>query len=77
MSRNNGCIVIKLSKPAQDLRFDLPSSGCRTIMTMHEAGAGILVLEAGKSISFDREEMISLANRHQISILGYTEEDIK
>lgn len=77
LSRNNGCIVIKLSKPSQDLRFDLPSSGCQTIMTMHEAGAGILVLEAGKSISFDREEMISLADRYDISIIGHTDEDIK
>jgi DUF1009 family protein len=77
LSRNKGCIVIKLSKPAQDLRFDLPSSGCQTIMTMHEAGAGILVLEAGKSISFDREEMIALADKYHISILGYTDEDIQ
>jgi hypothetical protein len=44
---------------------------------MHEAGAGILVLEAGKSISFDREEMISLADKYHISILGYTDEDIR
>jgi hypothetical protein len=77
LSRNKGCMVIKLSKPAQDLRFDLPSSGCQTIMTMHEAGAGILVLEAGKSISFDREEMIALADKYRISILGYTDEDIQ
>ncbi len=77
LSQNNGCIVIKLSKPSQDLRFDLPSSGSQTIMTMHEARAGILVLEAGKSISFDREEMISLADRYNISILANTDEDIK
>ncbi len=77
LSHNNGCVVIKLSKPSQDLRFDLPSSGCQTIITMHEARASILVLEAGKSISFDREEMIALADRYHISILGYTNEDIK
>ncbi|OGR12078.1 MAG: hypothetical protein A2277_01330 [Desulfobacterales bacterium RIFOXYA12_FULL_46_15] len=76
LSRNSGCIVVKLSKPFQDLRFDLPSSGSQTIRTMHEAGATVLVLEAGKSISFDREEMISLADQYHISILGYTEEDI-
>lgn len=77
LSRNHECMVIKLSKPSQDLRFDLPSSGRQTIMTMHEAGAGILVLEAGKSISFDREEMIALADQYHISILGYTDEDIQ
>ncbi len=77
LSRNSGCIVIKLSKPSQDLRFDLPSSGSQTIMTMHEAGASVLVLEADKSISFDREKMISLADQYHISILGYTDEDIR
>ena len=73
LSRKKGCVVIKRSKPIQDLRFDLPSSGVQTISTMHEAGASTLVLEAGKSIVFDREEMISLADRYQISIVGYTD----
>lgn len=77
LSRKNGCVVIKLSKPTQDLRFDLPSSGIQTIQTMHEAGASVLVLEAGKSISFDREEMIFLADQYQMSILGFTQEDIQ
>ena len=76
LSHRNGAVVIKLSKPTQDLRFDLPSSGCQTIETMHEAGATILVLEAEKSISFYREEMITLANKYNISILGYTDDDI-
>ena len=76
MSHQNGAVVIKLSKPTQDLRFDLPSSGCGTIETMHEFGAGVLVLEAEKSLSFDREEMISLANKYNISVLAYTDDDI-
>ncbi|MBU1340774.1 MAG: UDP-2,3-diacylglucosamine diphosphatase LpxI [Proteobacteria bacterium] len=76
LSHHNGAVVIKLSKPSQDLRFDLPSSGCETIETMHESGASILVLEAEKSIAFDRKEMIALANKYNISILGYTEDDI-
>ncbi|OGR32773.1 MAG: hypothetical protein A3J80_13230 [Desulfobacula sp. RIFOXYB2_FULL_45_6] len=77
LSHQKGCIVIKRCKPSQDLRFDLPSSGCQTIITMHEAGATTLVLEAGKSITFDREDMISLADQYHISILGYTDEDIR
>lgn len=76
LSHQNGAVVVKLSKPAQDLRFDLPSSGCQTIETMIESGAGVLVLEAEKSIAFDREEMIILADKHHISILGYTDDDI-
>lgn len=76
LSHGNGAVVVKLSKPSQDLRFDLPSSGSQTIEIMHESGARVLVLEAGKSISFDREQMISLADRYGISILGYTDDDI-
>ena len=76
LSRGDGAVVVKLSKPQQDLRFDLPSSGCETIETMHRAGADILVLEAGKSLSFDREEMIRLADEYNISISGMTDDDL-
>lgn len=76
LSHQNGAVVVKLSKPGQDLRFDLPSSGCQTIESMHKSKASILVLEADKSIAFDREEMILLANKYNISILGLTDNDI-
>jgi len=76
LSHQNGAVVIKLSKPSQDLRFDLPSSGCGTIESMHKSGASILVLEAERSIAFDREQMIVLADKYNISILGYTDDDI-
>jgi hypothetical protein len=73
LAHGNGAVVVKRCKPNQDLRFDLPASGCRTIETMHESGATVLALEAGKSISFDREKMIELANAYQISIIGLTD----
>jgi hypothetical protein len=76
LSRGNGCVVIKLSKPQQDLRFDLPATGCETIRTMAASGATALVLEAGKSLSFDREKMIALADEHHIAITALTEKDI-
>ncbi len=76
LSHKSGAVVIKLSKPSQDLRFDLPSSGKQTIEIMHQSGATVLVLEAEKSLSFDREEMIDLADQYNISILGYTDDDI-
>lgn len=75
LSHKKGAVVVKISKPAQDLRFDLPSSGCQTIETMHESGATVLVLEAEKSISFDRREMVHLADKYNIAILGYTDDD--
>ena len=61
-------ILLKISKPNQDLRFDLPCSGANNIETMHKAGASVLVLEAEKSITFDRVNMILLANKYNICI---------
>ncbi|MEA2060482.1 MAG: UDP-2,3-diacylglucosamine diphosphatase LpxI [Thermodesulfobacteriota bacterium] len=72
----SGAVVVKLSKPNQDLRFDLPSSGTQTIKTMQESGASLLVLEAGKTIAFDREEMVRQANSHNISIIALDEDGV-
>lgn len=66
-------VVVKVCKPNQDFRFDVPAIGRQTIRTMHEAGARVLVVEAGKAVVFDREEMIDLANRHNISIVAVRE----
>ncbi len=65
-----GAVVVKLSKPQQDLRFDLPASGIETIKNMAQFNASVLVLEANRSISFDRSAMITLADRHNISIVA-------
>ncbi|SMC49261.1 hypothetical protein SAMN02746065_10311 [Desulfocicer vacuolatum DSM 3385] len=70
-----GAVVVKRCKPGQDLRFDLPSSGVRTILAMVKSGVDVLVLEAGKSLSFDRREMIDLADEKGISIVAMGEED--
>lgn len=66
-------VVVKVCKPIQDERFDVPAVGVQTIQTMQEAGARILVLEAQKAVVFDREEMIALADRHSIGIMAITE----
>ncbi len=65
-----GAVVVKLSKPQQDLRFDLPASGIETIKNMAQFNASVLVLEANRSISFDRDAMITLADQHNISIVA-------
>jgi DUF1009 family protein len=62
--------VLKLSKPDQDMRFDVPVVGLPTIDTMVEAGATCLCISAGKTLMFDREEMISLANKSKIAIIA-------
>lgn len=62
--------VVKLAKPDQDMRFDVPVTGVPTIETMIEAGATCLCLSAGKTLMFDRDEMVSLANQHGITIVA-------
>jgi DUF1009 family protein len=63
-------VVVKVCKPIQDFRFDVPAVGAQTIRSMHAAGATVLVIEAGRSLVFDREEMIRLADQWGITIMA-------
>jgi len=63
-------VVIKVSKPGQDLRFDLPSVGLETARVMAQVRASVLAVEAGKTLIFDRTDMIQYANEAGISIIS-------
>ncbi len=63
-------VVVKASKPNQDLRFDMPAVAVKTIQTMVDVGASVLAVEAGRTVVFDREEMVALADRTRIAIIG-------
>ena len=63
-------VVVKASKPNQDMRFDMPAVGVKTINTMRDVGALVLAVEAGKTVVFDREEMVALADRNRIAIIA-------
>ncbi len=65
-----GAVVVKICKPGQDLRFDLPAVGLQTIKTMQEVNAVCLAVEAGKALLFDRETVIAEAERTGICIVG-------
>ncbi|MBI5182411.1 MAG: UDP-2,3-diacylglucosamine diphosphatase LpxI [Nitrospirae bacterium] len=65
-----GVVVIKAAKPKQDMRFDAPVIGLNTIRTLKEAKAAALCVEAGKTILLEKEEMIKLADREKICIIG-------
>lgn len=67
---NGKLTVVKVAKPDQDMRFDVPVVGVPTIKTMIAAGATCLSVTAGKTLIFDREEMKKLADSHKISIVG-------
>ena len=65
-----GFVVVKVAKPQQDMRFDVPTVGCTTIESLHKAGGRVLAIEAGKTIVVDGEETVALANRHKITIVA-------
>jgi UDP-2,3-diacylglucosamine hydrolase len=62
--------VVKIAKPNQDMRFDVPVVGVPTLMTMVEAGATCLCITAGKTLMFDRDEMIRVATDKKIAIVA-------
>ena len=66
--------VVKLAKPDQDMRFDVPVIGVPTIETMIAAGATCLSITAGKTLIFDRDDVIKLANKNKITIIGNSSE---
>ncbi len=66
--------VVKVAKPNQDMRFDVPVVGVPTIKTMVEAGATCLCINANKTLTFDREEMIELADKNKICVVGVLNE---
>jgi DUF1009 family protein len=66
----SGAVVVKVSKPKQDERFDVPTVGRTTIESMIKANAKILGLEAGKTLMIEREEIKVLAKEYQIKIFA-------
>ena len=70
--RGGGFTVVKVAKPDQDPRFDVPTVGCTTIETMAKARGRVLAIEAGQTILLDPEQTIALADRLGITIVAVT-----
>jgi DUF1009 family protein len=67
-------VVVKMSKPQQDLRFDVPAVGPSTVEALKEAGGGVLAVEQGRSILLDREEMLAGANAAGVAVVAVAPE---
>ena len=65
-----GVCIVKVAKPKQDMRFDVPVVGLATIQAMRSVGAAALSLDAGKALMFEREELIKAADAAGITIVG-------
>ena len=62
--------VVKVAKPNQDMRFDVPVIGIATIETMIRSGATCLSVEAGRTLLFDREALLARANDAAVTIVA-------
>ncbi|MEA3189204.1 MAG: UDP-2,3-diacylglucosamine hydrolase [Chthoniobacter sp.] len=63
-------LVIKVSKPKQDIRFDVPVIGAQTLAVAREARVRVLAIEAGNTLLLEKEKLFALASEHRISIFG-------
>lgn len=74
LCRQGGWTLVKVAKPNQDMRFDVPAIGPDTMHNMHRAGAAVLAIEAGKTLVLERDRMLDLAGRYGIVIVAMADE---
>jgi len=72
---NGRAVVIKVAKPGQDLRFDVPAFGPDTLEAMHESGCRALVVEAESTLMLERHKIGDLATQYGISIYGMNQDE--
>jgi DUF1009 family protein len=77
LCRRGGFSVIKVAKPQQDLRFDVPTIGIQTLQTMREAGGRVLALEAGMTILLDESLVVDLADKLGIAIVSLKADELQ
>jgi DUF1009 family protein len=77
LCRRGGLTVVKVAKPQQDMRFDVPTIGMQTIQTMYEAGARCLAVESGLTILLDEPEVVDLANKLGIAIVSLHADEVR
>lgn len=70
ITRSRPFVVIKIAKPNQDMRFDVPVIGVPTIETMKQSGATAIHVTAKKTLLFDKNDLIRFADRERISVVG-------
>src|SRR5690606_2006032 len=71
---SGGFTVVKVAKPAQDMRFDVPTIGLLTMQTLLEAGGNLLAVEARRTILLDEPAVLEFAQRHRITIVSIDDE---
>ena len=72
---SGGFTVVKVAKPNQDMRFDVPTIGIGTLKTIREAGGSVLAVEADRTILLEQSEFVDYANRHGIAVAAFSDRD--
>ena len=70
LCKSGGWCHIKVGKPNQDMRFDVPTIGPETIENLHRSGAKVLCVEAHKTLIVDRQKMLCLADKFGMVVVG-------
>ena len=76
LCRAGGWTLVKVAKPQQDMRFDVPTIGTNTIENLHKAGARVLAIEADKTIVIDQTDVVALADRYGIAIIAVSPDEV-
>ena len=69
--------VVKVAKPNQDMRFDVPTIGLGTVRSLHEAGGRVLAIEAKKTIIVGEAELIAFADQHKLVIVSFSRPEME
>ena len=75
--KGDGGVLVKLRKPQQDMRIDLPTIGTRTIENLHAAGMRGIAVHAGNALIVNEPEVIALANKYGMFIKGIIPTEIE
>jgi DUF1009 family protein len=70
LCKAGGWTLVKVAKPLQDMRFDVPTIGVTTIENLRKAGARVLAIEAGRTIVVDQPDVVRLADRYGLTIVA-------
>ncbi|WZO96871.1 UDP-2,3-diacylglucosamine diphosphatase LpxI [Isosphaeraceae bacterium EP7] len=70
LCKSGGWTLVKVAKPQQDMRFDVPTVGITTIENLHKAGARVLAIEASRTIVIDQPDVVKLADKYGMTIIA-------
>lgn len=77
LCRAGGFTIVKVAKPRQDMRFDVPTIGTQTLQTMYECGGKVLAIECEKTIILDLDDVVKLADKFGIAIVSVSAAELE